>query len=76
MPDDNAPTTVCQAEECTESPEFVCDAYVMTPPLRGFLSSEVFLCAGHTKKFEAMKRISVVLYPDNPDLVSAARWRD
>jgi len=73
---DAAPPTVCQAEGCSAPPEFVCDAWIMTPPTRGFLTDEVCLCAKCAERFETDKRISVILYPDNLDLVSAARWRD
>ena len=72
----DAPPTVCQAEGCNDPTEFVCDAFVMTPPLRGFLSDEVCLCSEHASRFEEDRGMSVILYPDNLDLVSAARWRD
>jgi len=73
---DEAPPTVCQADECSETPDFVCEAWVMTPPTRGFLSEEVCLCAAHAAEFERTHEMSVLLDPSNPDLLSVARWRD
>ena len=75
MSEDTLPTA-CQAEGCIAIPEFVCEAWVMTPPMRGFLTEEVFLCAGCAEKFEVERCLSVVTDADNLDLVSVARWRD
>jgi hypothetical protein len=66
----------CQAEDCIEPPEFVCDASVMVPPTRGFLPMEIVLCAKHAEQFEKQRQIAILIDQTNPDLVSAARWRD
>lgn len=66
----------CQAEDCTELAEYVCDASVMVPPTRGFIPMEVTLCGAHAAQFEEQRQISILTDPSNPDLVSAARWRD
>lgn len=71
-----APSLVCQAEDCTAATEYACEAWVMTPPLRGYLAGEVYLCAEHTARLEAGEQLSVVTEPSNLDLVSVARWRD
>jgi hypothetical protein len=73
---DEALPSVCQAEDCTEPPEYVCDATVMVPPTRGFIPMEVVLCGAHAAKFEEQRQISILTDPSNPDLVSAARWVD
>lgn len=67
---------ICQAEECSDPPEYVCDAYVMVPPTRGFLSSEVVLCSKHAHEFEEKKQMSILTDRSNPDLVAVARWKD
>jgi len=67
---------VCQAEDCTRSPEYACEAWVMTPPFRGYVVGEIALCGAHAAQFETRKRISVLTDPHNLDLVSAAVWRD
>lgn len=73
---DITPTALCQADECSETPDFVCEAWVMTPPTRGFLTAEVYLCSEHAAEFERRRELSVLLDPSNPDLLSVARWRD
>jgi len=74
MPDDTT-TLVCQAEDCFELPSYVCDAYVMTPPCRGFIHYEIYLCSEHATRFEQGSELSVLLEPTNPDLVSVARFK-
>jgi len=73
---DVAAPLLCQAEDCTETAEYVCDATVMVPPTRGFIPMEVALCGAHAARFEEQRQISILTDPSNPDLVSAARWRD
>lgn len=73
---ETTPRTVCQAEGCSAPSEFACEAWVMTPPLRGYLAEEIYLCAKHTSSLEAGEQLSVVIEPSNLDLVSVARWRN
>lgn len=71
---DDTVRLACQAEGCSASPDFACDALVMTPPTRGFLPHDLMLCKDHATEFERTKRLSVVLDSTNPDMVSVAQW--
>lgn len=73
---EDTPTLLCQAEGCTETPCYVCTAWIMTPPSIRVVGDEVFLCESHADRFEAGNELSVVMDPTNLDLVSVARTRE
>jgi len=73
--DEHTPTRLCQAEDCSDTPEYVCEAWIMTPPDVGFEKGELFLCSDHATQFENGVDLTVQMDPENADLLSAATYR-